>query len=56
MTENNQTVGWDFSEIYELIGHDGTVHYRRPKNHPMIQEALDVGYTVRLVTERSDKK
>lgn len=49
---SNQSVTWDYSQIYELIGHDGQVHYRRPKGHPMIQEALDVGYTIRLVTKR----
>ena len=33
----------------EIIGPDGTVHYRRPEGHPMIEEALSrPGYSVRF--------
>ena len=33
----------------EIIGPDGKVHYRRPVDHPDIDEALDTpGYGVRL--------
>jgi len=31
----------------EIIGVDGKVHYRRPEGHPLIQEALSRGLTVR---------
>ena len=36
--------------IAEIIGPSGLVHYRRPPNDPMVQEARETpGYSVRLV-------
>lgn len=37
--------------MIEIIGHDGKVHYRRPEGHPLIQEAIERGYTVRPVKQ-----
>jgi hypothetical protein len=36
--------------IAEIVGPDGRVHYRRPPDHPMLDEARATpGYSVRLV-------
>lgn len=36
--------------IAEIIGPSGKVHYRRPENDPMVQEARQTpGYSVRIV-------
>ena len=38
--------------IAEILGPDGKVHYRRPENDPMVEEARRTpGYSVRLVAE-----
>lgn len=36
--------------MYEIIGPDGEVHYRRPEGDPLIEEAKQTkGYSVRLM-------
>lgn len=36
------------SDLFEILGTDGKVHYRRPAGHPMIEEAKRTpGYSVR---------
>lgn len=40
--------------IAEIIGPSGKVHYRRPVDDPLIEEAKRTpGYTVRFVPEKS---
>lgn len=37
-----------YEELFEIIAPDGQVHYRRPKNHPDINEAKKTnGYKIR---------
>jgi hypothetical protein len=38
---------WNYERIYELVGHDGIVHYTRPANHPDIKDAFAARYKVR---------
>lgn len=43
--------------IAEIIGPGGKVHYRRPENDPLVDEARKTpGYSVRLVETREEKK
>ena len=46
---------WNFERIYELIGHDNEIRYRRPANHPDILDAMQVGYTINLVIKDEAK-
>lgn len=42
--------------IAEIIGPSGKVHYRRPENDPLVDEARKTpGYSVRLVETREEK-
>lgn len=51
---NDPPGGWPRQTVAEIIGPDGKVHYRRPPDHPDVEEARrTAGYSVRFV-EKAD--